>query len=161
MNFYVAILILKMEEHKQHFWHIMLYFFKKGKNAAEKQRRICAVCGEGAVTDWMCRRWFETFHAGDFSHRTKLHSRVEQLKSKAIKLRHSLRTVNILRRGRQLTKYPNQYSYWWKWKMSFILQKRLNGLLDQPNTRIWILSYSLLWGSNVADCRTNINIFCL
>ena len=51
LNFYVAILILKMEEHKQHFWHIMLYFFKKGKNAAEKQRRICAVCGEGAVTD--------------------------------------------------------------------------------------------------------------
>ena len=95
------------------------------------------------------------------SHQTTLHGRVEQLKSKAIKLRHSLRTVNILWRGRQLTKYPNQYSYWWKWKMSFILQKRLNGLLDQPNTRIWILSYSLLWGSNVADCHTDINIFCL
>ena len=36
----------------QHFWHIMLYYFKKGKNATEMQKEeICAVCGEGAVID--------------------------------------------------------------------------------------------------------------
>ena len=29
--------------------------------------KICAVCGEGAVTDQSCRKWFATFHAGDFS----------------------------------------------------------------------------------------------
>ena len=29
------ILILKMEENKVHFWHVMLYYFKKGKNATE------------------------------------------------------------------------------------------------------------------------------
>ena len=34
LNFYVAILILKMEENKQHFWHTMLYYFKKGKNTS-------------------------------------------------------------------------------------------------------------------------------
>ena len=50
VNFCVAILILKMEEKKQHFQHIMLYYFKKGKNATETQK-ICAVYGEGAVTD--------------------------------------------------------------------------------------------------------------
>ena len=50
VNFYVAILILKMEEHMQHFCHIMLYYFKKGKNATEMQKQICAVYGEGAVT---------------------------------------------------------------------------------------------------------------
>ena len=33
-------------EDMQHFWHIMLYF-KKDKNA----KKICAVYGEGAVTD--------------------------------------------------------------------------------------------------------------
>ena len=49
VNFCVAILILKMEENKQYLWHIMLYF-KKGKNATEKQKRICAVCGEGCET---------------------------------------------------------------------------------------------------------------
>ena len=48
MNFCVAILILKIEG-KQHFWHIMLYYLKKGKNATETQKKICAVYGEGAV----------------------------------------------------------------------------------------------------------------
>ena len=44
----------------QHFWHIMLYYFKKGKNATEIQK-ICAVHGEGAVTDRMCQKWFVKF----------------------------------------------------------------------------------------------------
>ena len=52
---------------KQHFQHIMLYYFKKGKNATEMQKKICAVYGEGAVTDRMCQKWFAKFHAGDFS----------------------------------------------------------------------------------------------
>ena len=67
MNFCVAILILKMEEKKQHFWHIILYYFKKGKNATETQKKICAVCGKGAVTDPTCQKWFAKFPAGDFS----------------------------------------------------------------------------------------------
>ena len=45
----------------------MLYYFKKGKNATETQKRICAVNGEGAVTDQTCQKWFAKFHAGDFS----------------------------------------------------------------------------------------------
>ena len=49
------------------FWHIMLYYFKKGKNATEMQKKMCAVCGEGAVMDGMCEKWFAKFHAGDFS----------------------------------------------------------------------------------------------
>ena len=44
-----------MDEKKQHFWHIMLYYFKKGKKATEIQKEICAVYGEGAVTDQMCQ----------------------------------------------------------------------------------------------------------
>ena len=51
VNFYVAILILKMEENKQHFWHIMLYYLKKGKNTTETQKKICVVYGEGAGDD--------------------------------------------------------------------------------------------------------------
>ena len=38
-------------EEKQHFQHRMLYYFKKGKNVTETQKKICAVYGEGAVTD--------------------------------------------------------------------------------------------------------------
>ena len=59
--FCIAILILKVEENMQHFQHIMLYYFKKGKNATETQKKICAVYGEGAVTDRTCRKWFAEF----------------------------------------------------------------------------------------------------
>ena len=51
VSFCAAILILKVEENTQHFRHIMLYYFKKGKNTTEMQINICAVYGEGAVTD--------------------------------------------------------------------------------------------------------------
>ena len=52
VNFCVATLILKMEENTQHFWHI-LYYFKKGKNVTEmqKKKKICTVYGEDAVTE--------------------------------------------------------------------------------------------------------------
>ena len=51
MNFCVAILTLKMEKKCSIFGSIMLYYFKKGKNETETQEKICAVYGEGAVTD--------------------------------------------------------------------------------------------------------------
>ena len=35
---------------KQHF---LPYYLKKGKNATETQKEICAMYGEGAVTDQM------------------------------------------------------------------------------------------------------------
>ena len=44
----------------QHFQCITLYYFKKGKNATEMQK-ICAVYGEGAVTDQTCQKWFAKF----------------------------------------------------------------------------------------------------
>ena len=48
-----------MVENMQHFWCIMLYHFKKGKNVTEMQEeKNCAVYGEGAVTDRTCQRWF-------------------------------------------------------------------------------------------------------
>ena len=66
MNFCVAILILKMKENMQHFWHIMFHFFQEGKIATELQTKICAEYGEGAVNDQMCQKWFMKFCAGDF-----------------------------------------------------------------------------------------------
>ena len=55
-----------MEEKKQHFQHIMLYYFKEGKNATETHKNICAVY-RGVVTDRMCQKWSAKFGAGDFS----------------------------------------------------------------------------------------------
>ena len=37
-----------------HFCHIMLFHFKKGKNAAEMQKQMCTVYGKGAMIDQMC-----------------------------------------------------------------------------------------------------------
>ena len=62
VNFSVAILTLKMEENTQHFWHIMLYYFKKGKNATEMQKKICSMYA-GAVTDRTCQKRFAKFCA--------------------------------------------------------------------------------------------------
>ena len=56
-----------MEGNTQHFQCVVLYYFKKGKNATDTQKKICAMYGEGAVTDRMCQKWFVKFHAGDFS----------------------------------------------------------------------------------------------
>ena len=36
----------------------MLYYFNKGKNTTEMQKKICAASGEGAVTDRTCQKWF-------------------------------------------------------------------------------------------------------
>ena len=59
--FCIAILILKVEENMQHFQCIMLYYFQKGKNTTETQKKICAVYGEAAVTDGTCQKWFAKF----------------------------------------------------------------------------------------------------
>ena len=64
MNFCVVILVLEMEENTQRFW---LYYLRKGKNETEMQKKICAVYGEGAVTDRICQTWFVKFCVGDFS----------------------------------------------------------------------------------------------
>ena len=39
VNFCVTILILKMEGN-EHFWHIILYYFKKGKNITETKQGL-------------------------------------------------------------------------------------------------------------------------
>ena len=50
-----------MDENTQHFQHFMLYYFKEGENSTETQKTICAVCGEGAITDQTCKKWFVKF----------------------------------------------------------------------------------------------------
>ena len=44
VNFCVAILILKMEENKQHFLNILLCYFKKGKNTTEIGKKTFVQC---------------------------------------------------------------------------------------------------------------------
>ena len=41
--------------------YYMLYYFKKPKNATGRQKKICAVHREGAMTDQTCQKWFVKF----------------------------------------------------------------------------------------------------
>ena len=75
-----------MEENTQHFWHIMLDYFEKSKNTTEMQKKICAECGEGAVTDQTCQKLWSFML--EISRWTMLQVQVLQLKLIAIKLRH-------------------------------------------------------------------------
>ena len=59
VNFCAAILILKMEKICNIF--SMLHYFEKDKNATETHKMIGTVCGEGAVTDRTCEKWFAKF----------------------------------------------------------------------------------------------------
>ena len=77
-----------MEENKQHFLHIMLYYFKKGKSTTEMQEEICAGCGEGAVRDRTCVKNALQSSMLAIPHRTMLRGRVDQLLLIAINSRH-------------------------------------------------------------------------
>ena len=111
MNFCVAILILKKEENT-HFWRSVLYYFKIGKNTTEIQKKIRAVYGEGAKV---------------------LSGRPVEVDSDQIKTlidNHQCYNtweiadiLNISKSIKLSVKIKN---------VSFILQKKLNGLLANP-----------------------------
>ncbi|EFN81530.1 Histone-lysine N-methyltransferase SETMAR, partial [Harpegnathos saltator] len=58
---------LKMEEQDVHLRHILLYYFRKGKNASQAHKKLCAVYGNEALKERQCQNWFARFRSGDFS----------------------------------------------------------------------------------------------
>ena len=52
---------------KKHFHHILLLYFRKGKNAAQAAKKLRDVYGEEALKDIQCRNWFDKFRSGNFS----------------------------------------------------------------------------------------------
>lgn len=49
-----------------HYRHILLYYFKKGKRAADTHKKICRVYGDDALTERVCQKWYAKFRSGDF-----------------------------------------------------------------------------------------------
>ncbi|EFN85788.1 Histone-lysine N-methyltransferase SETMAR, partial [Harpegnathos saltator] len=41
--------------------------FRKGKNASQAHKKLCAVYGNEALKERQCQNWFARFHSGDFS----------------------------------------------------------------------------------------------
>lgn len=56
-----------MENKKEHFRHILLYYFRKGKNASQAYKKLCSVYGNKAIKERQCQNWFTKFRAGDFA----------------------------------------------------------------------------------------------
>ncbi|EZA52196.1 hypothetical protein X777_08709 [Ooceraea biroi] len=56
-----------MEENKEHFRHLMLFYYRKGKNASQATNSICSVYGEGALAERTVHKWFAKFRAGEFN----------------------------------------------------------------------------------------------
>ena len=67
VSFCVAILISKMEEKSNIFGILCFIISREVKMQLKKNKKVCAVYGEGAVTDGKGQKWFVKFHAGDFS----------------------------------------------------------------------------------------------
>ena len=111
VNLYVAILNIEDGRKKQHFWHIVHYYFRKGKTTTAMQKDICAMYGDDAVTNRTFQRWFAKFHAGDFSlDDTPWLSRPVEVDSSQIEtlIENNQLIVISCRRLLTYSKYPNQ-----------------------------------------------------
>lgn len=51
----------------EHYRHVMLFYFRKGKSAAEISRKLNSVYGENSVSERTCQKWVKRFRSGDFS----------------------------------------------------------------------------------------------
>ena len=47
-------------------YYALLFQQRLKTQRLETQKKICAVYGEGAMTDQTCQKWFVKFHAVDF-----------------------------------------------------------------------------------------------
>ena len=48
------------------FRHVLLYYFRKGKNAEQARKKFYDVYGEESLTERQCQNWFSRFRSGDF-----------------------------------------------------------------------------------------------
>ena len=69
-----------MENQKKHYRHILLFYFRKRKNASQAHKKLCAVYGDEALKERQCQNWFDKFRSGDFSLKDEKRSELVQLK---------------------------------------------------------------------------------
>ncbi|GFU92966.1 histone-lysine N-methyltransferase SETMAR [Trichonephila clavipes] len=55
-----------MESDKQHFRHILLFYYRKGKNAVQARKKLTDVYGKGVLTVRQCQNWFAKFRSSNF-----------------------------------------------------------------------------------------------
>ena len=55
-----------MEIPDGNFCQILLYYFRKSKNAVQARKKLYDVYGEKSLTERQCQNWFARFRSGDF-----------------------------------------------------------------------------------------------
>ena len=63
-----------MEIREGHFRHILLFYFRKGKNAAQAPRKLCGVYSDECLSERQCQKWFVCFRSGNFDVKDELNS---------------------------------------------------------------------------------------
>ncbi|XP_035724083.1 histone-lysine N-methyltransferase SETMAR-like [Vespa mandarinia] len=55
-----------MESSKQHFHHILFFYYRKGKNAVQVRKKLTDVYGKDVLTVRQCHDCFAKFRSGNF-----------------------------------------------------------------------------------------------
>ena len=55
-----------MEIPEGHFRHILIFYFRKGKNAAQAHRKLCGVYGDECLSERQCQNWFARIRSRNF-----------------------------------------------------------------------------------------------
>ena len=150
----------------------MLYYFKKGKNTTEIQKRICAVYGEGAVTDQRCQKWFAKFHARDLLDCAPWSGRPVEIDGNQIETLIENNQWYPMSEIADVLKISKSIKLVKMKSMSFILQKKPYGLFgnpvlfpvmgkEKPFWRIFPLVVYDLWFSVDLWFSYNLLFFCL
>ena len=64
-----------MESYEQHFRHtILLFYYKKGKNAVRYKNKLTDKYGEGELAVRQCQNWLAKLRAGNFNVEVAPHS---------------------------------------------------------------------------------------
>ena len=64
---------LKIEIPEGYFRHILLFYFRKGKTAAQAHRKLCGVYGDECLSERQCQNWLACFRSGNFNVKDEPH----------------------------------------------------------------------------------------
>ena len=63
-----------MDNQREHYRYILLFYFRKGKKAVKARKKLYDVYGEDCFIERQCQCWFARFRSGNFNeqdmHRT-------------------------------------------------------------------------------------------
>ena len=112
----------------------MVYYLKKGKNATETYKKICAVYGEGAAIDRTCQKWFVKFCARECSLDNAPQSgRPVEVGSNQMETLIENNQCSVMQEIFNILKISKSMKLLVKIKVSFILWKKTYRLFGQPN----------------------------